>query len=279
MRIGDIAIARSGDKGNVVNISVIAREKRYFPIIERVVTGEMVKEYFSGMVKGEVEVFVLPHLCAINVVLHQALDGGVTGSIRLDKHGKTMSGYLLNMEFGLDYELKHYVVLTSTNDIAKEMAENEASEGTVVWADRQTEGRGRKGDPWESHDGGLYFSIILRPEVKPEKTIVLPLLTGMAVHRAMKKLGVECRIKLPNDVMVNGKKLCGILCENSIIDNMVRYVVVGVGVNINNPVPPSGISLKEIIGKEFSIKEILNLILLEFELEYMEFLAMDYLFG
>jgi len=278
MKLGDIAVARSGDKGDTLNIAVIVRKKEDFPLLERALTPERVREYFSGMVKGEVERFVLPEFHAVNLVLHSALDGGVTASRRLDRHGKTLSGYLLEMPMGLDYRLKHYRVVDSTNDIARKLAEKGAPEGTVVWAEEQTRGRGRKGDLWESGKGGLYFSIILRPEVKPGKTVILPLLTGMAVHRVVRELGVGTRIKLPNDVIAKGKKLCGILCENSIIEDRVRYVIVGVGINVSNPVPEVGISLKNLIGAELPLKKVLEAVLEEFERDYMEFLSTDYLF-
>ena len=100
--LGRIAHARSGDKGDTANIGVIAwRERNYF-ILVREVTAERVKEFFGGLVKGRVERFELENLGALNFLLHQALDGGGTVSLRLDAQGKTLGAALLGMEIEVD---------------------------------------------------------------------------------------------------------------------------------------------------------------------------------
>ena len=92
-----IAHARSGDKGDTANIGVIAREPRYYPILEHYLTPERVKEYFTGICLGNVERFELPNLGALNFLLHKALGGGGTKSLRNDAQGKTLSSVLLRM--------------------------------------------------------------------------------------------------------------------------------------------------------------------------------------
>jgi hypothetical protein len=100
--LGTIAHTRSGDKGDTSNIGVIAFQPRHYPIILREVTPERVKEYFGDMVKGRVERFELPNLGAINLLLHEALGGGGTVSLRVDAQGKTYGAALLRMEVEID---------------------------------------------------------------------------------------------------------------------------------------------------------------------------------
>lgn len=105
IRLIDIAHARSGDKGDSANIGLIAREERYYPILVRYVTAERVARHFSGQVLGPVERFELPTLGALNFVLHQALGGGGTRSLKLDAQGKTLSSALLRMELDIEEPL------------------------------------------------------------------------------------------------------------------------------------------------------------------------------
>jgi hypothetical protein len=97
MILRDIAHTRTGDKGNRSIISVIAYDLKDFPAIERTVTAERVRAYYADTVKGEVERYVVPHLGALNFVLHDALGGGVTRSLALDAHGKCLSSAILGM--------------------------------------------------------------------------------------------------------------------------------------------------------------------------------------
>ena len=97
MLLREIAHSRAGDKGNRSTISVIAYELKDFPAIERSITAERVRAHYAGIVKGRVERFVVPQLCALNFVLHDALGGGVTRSLALDAHGKCLSSAILTM--------------------------------------------------------------------------------------------------------------------------------------------------------------------------------------
>jgi hypothetical protein len=98
MKLREIAHSRTGDKGNHATISVIAYRGEDYPLIEEKITAARIKEYFSGIVKGEVNRYELPQIGALNFVLHDALSGGVTRSLSLDIHGKSLSSALLDME-------------------------------------------------------------------------------------------------------------------------------------------------------------------------------------
>lgn len=98
MLLRDIAHSRAGDKGNISNISVIAYDPKDYPLLEKHVTAERVREHFSDIVQGEVQRYTLPALGALNFVLHNALTGGVTRSLALDAHGKSLSSAILSLE-------------------------------------------------------------------------------------------------------------------------------------------------------------------------------------
>lgn len=97
MKLQQIAIARSGDKGNRATLSVIARDPAHYPILERLLTAERVREHFRGVVAGPVQRHLLPHLGAVHFVMHDALAGGVTRSLALDAHGKTLASAILDL--------------------------------------------------------------------------------------------------------------------------------------------------------------------------------------
>ena len=98
MKLYEIAHSRTGDKGNISNVSLIAYEEKDFALIKEKATAERVKEHFKGIVKGEVVRYELPNIYALNFVMQDALGGGVTRTLSVDLHGKSLSSYLLNME-------------------------------------------------------------------------------------------------------------------------------------------------------------------------------------
>ena len=132
-------------------------------------------------------------------------------------------------------EVKYFDTLDSTNICAKRMAEEGAPNGTLVIADEQTAGRGRCGRAWETPKGtAIAMTLLMRPNLRPEKASMLTLVMGMAVTRAVNELySLNCQIKWPNDVVWEGKKICGILVEMSAEMNAIHYLVIGCGINAN----------------------------------------------
>jgi BirA family biotin operon repressor/biotin-[acetyl-CoA-carboxylase] ligase len=122
----------------------------------------------------------------------------------------------------------------STNSWAKELVLLGAEEGIVAVAETQTAGRGRQNRVWISPKGGLYFSVVFRPELTPIQATRLVFVAGLAVAEALHELyGLRAETKWPNDVLVNGRKVCGILAEMNTTGDSVNFVVVGIGINAN----------------------------------------------
>ena len=132
--------------------------------------------------------------------------------------------------------LQFYDATDSTNLRARAEAESGAPHGTLVVADQQTAGRGRWGRSWESPAGAnIYFTLVLRPDLAPDKASMLTLTMAHSVSRAIaRETGLDCKIKWPNDIVVNGKKVCGILTEMGFGKDGGYHVVVGVGINVRS---------------------------------------------
>ena len=134
----------------------------------------------------------------------------------------------------LGHEIHAHDELPSTSDAAKALAEEGAAHGEVVIAERQTAGRGRRGRAWESPPGkNLYLSIVLRPELPPQRAAEITLVASVALCEVVREAGVEAGIKWPNDLVAGGRKLAGILTEMAAEPDRVQWVVLGVGVNLN----------------------------------------------
>jgi BirA family biotin operon repressor/biotin-[acetyl-CoA-carboxylase] ligase len=129
-------------------------------------------------------------------------------------------------------EIEHTPLAPSTNDHLKQRARAGAVEWTVVLADAQTAGRGRQGRRWSSPPGNLYLSVLLRPAPPSARWSVLPLVAGLAVAEGLAAEGLEASLKWPNDVMVSGRKVGGILAEATSGGEGLESVVLGVGVNV-----------------------------------------------
>ena len=132
------------------------------------------------------------------------------------------------------FRLHHYATIGSTNDEAKALARTGAADGTLVWADQQTAGRGRRGRIWLSPPGNLYLSLVLRPECAASRAAQLGFVAALGLGDALATLvGPALRYKWPNDLLVDGRKLAGILLESETsASDRVDFVVVGIGVNI-----------------------------------------------
>ncbi|PKP54795.1 biotin--[acetyl-CoA-carboxylase] ligase, partial [Candidatus Atribacteria bacterium HGW-Atribacteria-1] len=169
--------------------------------------------------------------------------------------------------------------LKSTNIMAKEKAlhrAEEIDEGTLITAERQSAGKGRLGREWFSPVGGIWLSIILYPKLSPSYISRITLMTAVAVVKAIKICTqIESQIKWPNDILINEKKVCGILTEMSAELDIINWVVVGIGINVNidhrefpEDIQENTISLKEILGKEVLRVKLVQVFLQEFEKYY-----------
>jgi len=169
--------------------------------------------------------------------------------------------------------------LTSTNHMAKELALKAVREGTVIVAETQTRGKGRLERKWISPLGGLWFSIILRPKVSPRHAPKLTLMMSVAVAKTINKLfDLEAEIKWPNDVLIKGKKVCGILTETHTKGDSLNFAVVGVGINANfslhnfpAELRGSSTTLKEELKNEIDCEGFLRSLLEETEYYYNMF--------
>lgn len=139
----------------------------------------------------------------------------------------------LNTEY-IGKNLYIYKEVSSTNTVAKFLSMNGVENGTVVISEKQTKAKGRSGKSWESPLGGVWLSIILNPNVDHSKIPLITLATGVAVAKTLENIGVENpEIKWPNDIMINGKKVCGILTEAVAKFNTIESVIIGVGIDAN----------------------------------------------
>lgn len=131
--------------------------------------------------------------------------------------------------------IRYFDQVDSTNNEARRQAERGTPDGTLVVAELQTSGKGRRGRSWTSPPGtGIWMSLILRPDFGPEHASMLTLVAAMAVAAGIREAtGLDSRIKWPNDIVLEGKKICGILTEMSTEEDCIRYVVVGIGINVN----------------------------------------------
>ncbi len=136
----------------------------------------------------------------------------------------------------MNFRILHYDTLDSTNNLAISFARDGASEGTVVTADFQTKGRGRFERTWLSPKGkGLLFSIILRPKLKVSEAPILTHLAAQSVSEILaSNFDLPAKLKKPNDVLVRGRKICGILTESSAVKQKLDYVVLGIGLNVDS---------------------------------------------
>lgn len=155
--------------------------------------------------------------------------------------------------FDSPFDVEYRPSVPSTNDHARDLA-REGRVDVAVVADRQTGGRGRRGNRWASPRGGIYLSLIVRPDLPPDRVPLLTLAAGVAVVRAVAPLGVDASLKWPNDVLVGddgrARKLAGILTESSVGGGSVDWAIVGVGVNANagpGRLPGDAVSLRELV--------------------------------
>lgn len=163
--------------------------------------------------------------------------------------------------------IERHEVVGSTMDDASEHARRGAPAGVVIVAGEQTAGRGQQGRPWLAPAGSsLLMTAIARPDCKPDELERIPEAVGHHVARAIERwTGLTCNIKLPNDLMIEGRKIAGILCQSSIEGQRVHYVLIGIGINVNisrDDLPlPTATSIEIETGKRHDVNELLEHVL------------------
>lgn len=179
-------------------------------------------------------------------------------------------------------EIYYFDSIDSTNTKAKELAEEGHPSGTLVVADRQTAGKGRRGRSWESPSGiGIFMTLMLKPEINPNHASMLTLVAAMATTRAIRRVtGVPAMIKWPNDIVMNGKKVCGILTEMSAQFDYINHIVIGIGINVHNEDFPEEIaqtasSIYLESGQHIHRASLIEAFLEEFEDVYAEYLKTE----
>lgn len=171
--------------------------------------------------------------------------------------------------------------VSSTNDWVKRLASAEAQEGIVIVAETQTGGYGRNGRKWFSPKGGLWFSVLLKPKTKAAETAKLVFVVSLAVAQTLREsFGLNAETKWPNDVLVNGKKICGILAEMKTRGENIHYAIVGVGLNVNfkvqerlpKTVADGATSVEDELGKQVDYRGLLFAVLERLDRVYEMFL-------
>jgi BirA family biotin operon repressor/biotin-[acetyl-CoA-carboxylase] ligase len=178
-------------------------------------------------------------------------------------------------------QIHHYYKIGSTNEAAMEAAAAAAPEGSVFLAEEQTAGKGRGGNEWHSaRSAGIYCSVILRPQLPPSDALVLSLAAGLAVQSAIHSIDSRLHpdLKWPNDLLLDGKKFCGILTEMNAEATRVRHIVIGVGINVNQRKFPDDVrdtatSLLLASGTEWSRVELAAALLKSLDREYRDLVA------
>lgn len=177
-------------------------------------------------------------------------------------------------------EVLYFDTIDSTNTKAQELAEKGYQSGTLVVADKQESGKGRRGRSWVSPSGtGIFMTLMIKPDINPNNASMLTLVAALAVAKAITSVtGEEAMIKWPNDIVVNGKKVCGILTEMNAQFDYINHIVVGIGINVHNESFPEEISqmasslMIEAGGKRFHRAQIIADTMSYFEQYYDTFL-------
>ena len=179
---------------------------------------------------------------------------------------------------GRESRIIYHEKLTSTMDAAKDLARKGCPDFTTVVAGRQTSGRGRLQREWHSAKGGLYFTVVLRPDLPPVLSFRVSFLASLTLAGTLNEMfGLDVRVKWPNDLLVDERKLCGMLSELEAEADRVAFINVGIGINVNNDpsaIEPPATSLKAILGRRVAVKDILARYLDAFE-QRMQTAALD----
>lgn len=178
----------------------------------------------------------------------------------------------------------YYDSLASTNDQARMLAREGAPDGSLVIANAQSGGKGRRGRSFFSPEGaGIWMSVILRPDISPAQASMVTLVAAVAVQETMEDFGIPSGIKWPNDLVVDGKKVTGILTEMSIEPEMINPIILGIGINVNMTGFPEKLkdmatSMAMITGKVYDRVAIIQRLMMHFDANYQKFLKSGDLF-
>ena len=179
----------------------------------------------------------------------------------------------------IQFRIKRFKELSSTSSYLLKLPLKKTKEGLVIVADYQTQGRGKPGRQWISSKGkNLLFSILIKPPVSPAKAPIFTQIACRVVAAVLKDHGIDSHFKRPNDILVDGKKICGILVETGTSGVKLDYVIIGVGLNVNaSPTELNGqaVSMKEIGGRTFARKALLNEILNQLRRDLEPFYGFD----
>jgi len=190
--------------------------------------------------------------------------------------------FMIEHDLKTDYiahNIHFYQEVTSTNDVAKKFVDNDSPDGTVIIAEKQTAGRSRKHGDWVSPEGGIWMTMILRPDVSLVEASKLTIVTGVALAKTLHDhFNVNAGIKWPNDILINDKKICGILTEAIADYDQIKAILVGVGMDVNvdeadipDYLKNTATSVKEELDIELKRADILNVFFKIFEQYYEDF--------
>lgn len=165
--------------------------------------------------------------------------------------------------------------LTSTNQYLDDLLKSrDLQEGTIIYTNYQSEGRGQIGNKWESEDGNnLLLSVLLMPAmIEPSDQFILSIAVSLGICDFVRRYIPRCKIKWPNDIYVNDDKIAGILIENTLLDNQIEYSIVGIGVNINQDKfvsgAPNPVSLSMVTGEKYDLNNCLKLLAADLDYRY-----------
>ena len=180
----------------------------------------------------------------------------------------------------IGHSIHYYKEVTSTNDMAEKLVDMDASEGSVIIAEKQTAGRSRKKTDWISPKGGIWMTIILRPDVDLLEASKLTIVAGVALAKTLNdEFNIDAGIKWPNDILIGDKKICGILTEAITEKDKIKAVLVGIGLDVNldeeeipDDLKPIATTIKKYMEKTIKRSDILNAFFNQFEEFYDEFI-------
>ena len=180
-------------------------------------------------------------------------------------------------------DIHYFKSLPSTNLFAKKLVKDGVKEGAIVVSDFQVSGRGRKNRNWFSPEGGLWFSVVCYPHIPPERSMLLTMASSVAIVQGIKETtGLHPVIKWPNDLLINGKKVCGILTELDAEMDCINYTIIGIGINVNNKLSEDlqekATSLVQETGSRVLRVKLLRSILKCFDENYRRLMSGDYNF-